>query len=172
MIFLLLLICFVLLVGIFFYWHRDNLLLKSRNGWPNIFLFGSLFIMICVTIGMNIPTHTSQEVASGRILFTLDVSRSMSARDYAGRTRLESAKAFIQYIVNKYPSHQYGLYVFAGEGMHILPFTQDTEVFLTLLKSVDEKSVYTQGSNFLTALEESLDRFQTPPFENDDIPGG
>jgi len=156
MVFLWLFVCFLLLVGMFFYWHRKTLSLTSRNGWPIIFLFGSLFLMICVTIWLTILVKAPQEVASGRILFTLDVSRSMLARESNGTTRLENAKAFIQYIVRTYPSHQYGLYIFAGEGMDILPFTQDSEVFLTLLQSVDEKSIYQQWSDFFTAMKESI----------------
>jgi len=128
--------------------------------------------MICVTIGLTILVKTPQEVASGRILFTLDVSRSMLAREANGTTRLDNAKAFIQYIISKYPSHQYGLYIFAGEGMDVLPFTQDAKVFLTLLKSVDEKSVYQQGSDIFAALWESIERFHPQDLESDEFPDG
>lgn len=70
------------------------------------------------------------------ILFVLDTSPSMAARDIAGMTRLEAAKQGIRTLVNGNRGAAFGLVAMASEAAAVVPPTTDHELFLRRLDSL------------------------------------
>ena len=93
------------------------------------------------------------------ITFVLEVSQSMNVEDIDGVSRLQTAKDYITKILQNTPAGEASLTVFAGDSMRILPFTQDKNLFLTFLRSVDEYNVTKQGTRIDLALEDALQNF-------------
>ncbi|WP_288584862.1 VWA domain-containing protein [uncultured Treponema sp.] len=70
------------------------------------------------------------------ILFVLDTSPSMAARDIANMTRLDAAKQGIRTLVNNNRGAAFGLVAMASEAAAIVPPTVDHELFLRRLDSL------------------------------------
>lgn len=88
------------------------------------------------------------------VLFVLDVSRSMDAKDAPdGGSRLEFAKKTIETIRKDAPQNSYGLVVFAGEPEILSPLTQDSSTFGRILSGISSKTIRNGGSNFFDAIE-------------------
>lgn len=93
------------------------------------------------------------------IMFLLDVSQSMYVHDLDGNNRLKAAKEGIYNVINAYPGWNYSLWIFAGESQRIIPFTQDTWLFLTVLHSLDSKNIAKQWTRLDLALEDGIQSF-------------
>lgn len=76
------------------------------------------------------------------IVFVLDVSPSMAARDFSGTRRIDAAKQAITNLLNSNQGVSYGLVAMAGEAAVSVPPTMDREIFLERL---DEISVGSLG---------------------------
>ncbi|PIE85564.1 hypothetical protein CSA08_01365 [Candidatus Gracilibacteria bacterium] len=87
----------------------------------------------------------------------------MNVRDvyynYSNISRIELSKKFILDYISKNPNNNYGLSVFAGEYIRILPFTKDYSIFETFLLGVDENNVTKFGSKYKNAVKNSLFAF-------------
>lgn len=88
----------------------------------------------------------------------LDVSKSMEIRDMPeNKSRLEYVKKRLWETLSKYTSLSLGLSIFAWEGMQVLPFTRDKDIFWTFLQSLNSDNLSVQGSRLdlwlLTAIE-------------------
>lgn len=70
------------------------------------------------------------------VLFALDASPSMAARDMAGESRLDAARASIRAFVLRRPGDACGLVVFGSEAALLVPPTRDHDTFLRRLDSV------------------------------------
>jgi len=75
----------------------------------------------------------------------------MLVQDVGGQTRLYSAKQNITELLQKIPL-SFGLTIFAGEAQRVLPFTSDRDLYLSVLRSVDDKNLRKQGSDLSAAL--------------------
>jgi len=97
------------------------------------------------------------------IVFTLDVSKSMKALDFQESSnlysRLQAAKWFIWDFISKFTWNKYALVVFAGDSMRVLPFSDDPNLFLTMLSWVDENNVTKQWTNIEDAINNWLKNF-------------
>lgn len=99
------------------------------------------------------------ETYTGNVLFLIDTSKSMDARDYDGVSRIEIAKQSIENYVVKHPENKYALSVFAWETLSLVPMMQTSNIFLNNLKSVSTNSIHIQGTDFENAFESALNRF-------------
>ncbi|AEE17510.1 VWA domain-containing protein [Treponema brennaborense] len=70
------------------------------------------------------------------ILFVLDVSPSMAAKDIAGMSRLEAAKQAVRVIVPEAGGTAFGLVALASEAALMVPPTLDREAFFARLNSL------------------------------------
>ena len=80
--------------------------------------------------------HFQQKVYSSRgadVLFVVDTSPSMAARDIAGMTRLEAAKQAIRMLEGEHKGCSVGLVEMAREAAVVVPPTMDHELFLRKL---------------------------------------
>ncbi|QFR39081.1 VWA domain-containing protein [Candidatus Gracilibacteria bacterium 28_42_T64] len=133
----------------------------------------SLVVSVCLGLSMiflsiNIfeikggPAQNVQELGGSNILFVLDVSKSMDALDFKNDrsviSRLSTAKIFINSYLDYSTNNSYGLFVFAGETLEILPFTRDLGLYKTILQGVDKNNVSKNGSEFI-GIFRSLSRF-------------
>lgn len=87
------------------------------------------------------------------LLFCLDVSNSMRARDVEP-SRLEAAKASIRSLVSELPAgHQVGLLAYAGNAQLKCPLTPNYTHFLSELERLSYNSVDVGGSNLGDAID-------------------
>jgi len=83
--------------------------------------------------------HHQEKVYTSKgtdILFVLDTSPSMAAKDIAGMTRLEAAKRGIHTMVNASRGASFGLVAMASEAAAVVPPTNDHDLFLQRLDSL------------------------------------
>ncbi len=128
-------------------------------------IFLSLAGLLIAYIGPTWGSATERVKSEGAdIVFTLDVSQSMRAFDFARGNRpidrLEMAKAMIKNFVQEHKNHRYGLVIFAGDAFTLSPITLDTDAFLNFVQTVDFSDVKKQGTNLRLALETSIERLQ------------
>lgn len=96
--------------------------------------------------------HVVEIERRGRdIVFILDVSKSMLARDVAPN-RLERAKLDIRDMVEKLDGDRIGLVVFAGKAVVRCPLTLDVGFFLNALDNVDVTSAPPGGTKIGDAI--------------------
>ncbi|MCD4812716.1 VWA domain-containing protein [bacterium] len=68
------------------------------------------------------------------IMLALDISGSMSARDFEPMNRLQAAKAELRRFLTKESNNRLGLVAFAAQAFTVCPLTLDYQVVLTLLE--------------------------------------
>lgn len=90
------------------------------------------------------------------VIFVLDVSKSMLAKDVAP-SRLKRAKADIIDGVRDMAGHRLGLVIFAGQEKEVTPLTYDHSHFIRRLREVDPSSVPLGGTNIGDGLRMALD---------------
>jgi Ca-activated chloride channel family protein len=98
------------------------------------------------------PRQIELEQRGQNLLFCVDVSNSMRARD-VDPSRLEAAKASIRSLVEGLPAgHQVGLMAYAGDAELKCPLTPNYRHMLTVLDRVTFNSVDVGGSNLGDAI--------------------
>lgn len=85
------------------------------------------------------------------VIFILDISNSMDAQDILP-SRLERAKLIIADLIERLPTVQLGMVIFASEAYVQLPLTTDKRTVITFLNAISTQSITRQG----TALENAL----------------
>ncbi len=99
-------------------------------------------------IGTKLKTMKREGVD---IVFALDVSRSMDARDIAP-SRLEKSKLLISRIIDKLGADRIGIIVYAGTAKSLLPITTDHAAAKMFLDGANSNMLSSQG----TALSDAL----------------
>jgi len=98
------------------------------------------------------PRQIELEQRGQNLLFCVDVSNSMRARD-VDPSRLEAAKAAIRSLVEHLPAgHQVGLMAYAGNAELKCPLTPNYRHMLTVLDRLTYNSVDVGGSNLGDAI--------------------
>lgn len=124
-----------------------------------------LLALFFLGIGILRPLGESyEEEVSGSgmdLIVALDISKSMTAYDIEGNSRLSVAKVLLRNLVNGLKEDRVGLVVFAGETMVQSPLSYDKNAFLTFLERVDPTLLSEQGTNLGGAIQTSIDRFST-----------
>lgn len=101
-------------------------------------LCGAGFMLVVVALA-NPVVHHQERVYTSKgtdILFVLDVSPSMAARDIAGMTRLEAAKVGIRTMVDANRGAAFGVVAMASEAAAVVPPTSDHALFLQRLDAL------------------------------------
>lgn len=101
--------------------------------------FASLGFISLVIAYANPVIHHQEKVYSSHgadILYVLDTSPSMAARDMGDLTRMEAAKQAIKLLVNENTGDSVGLVEMAKETAVVVPPTLDREIFSKKLDSV------------------------------------
>ncbi len=93
-------------------------------------------MLFALTEPVIFKTEPVYSGSGNSIMFLIDISPSMAAKDIDGKTRLESAKKIIQKFVAKYPGDSFGISALASSAALIIPPTIDKQVFLSRLDSL------------------------------------
>lgn len=91
------------------------------------------------------------------VIFLLDISKSMLARDLKPN-RLERAKIAINDVLDRMEGDRVGLVVFAGQAALKCPLTHDYNFFRTVLNRVSVRDVSRGGSLIGDAIRMAVDR--------------
>lgn len=128
-----------------------------------IFLILSFFVLSIAIFWIKVFKTENNSYLWTNVVFVLDVSKSMKALDFSNNnetySRLSAAKKFISDFVIKNPWNRYALTVFAWDAERVLPFTNDANLFLTILSWVDENNVTIQWTNLKEAINSWLRNF-------------
>lgn len=146
--------------------HSQRRLMRSRLGgktegkWNlKDWLWISVFVLL--TLALTRPGYQPQRFSieqSGRdVVFALDVSRSMLARD-AYPSRLEAAKQGIRDCLDGFEGEQVGLVIYAGSSSISCPLTTDYDFVRYMLSQIQPRSVEYGGSLLLSAIEKCVDQ--------------
>lgn len=120
----------------------------------------AMFAVVAVSIAIAQPQSDPREVdveAKGRdVVFLVDVSRSMLARDVAPN-RLDKSKLWINDLVDELGNDRVGLVAFAGSSVVLSPLTTDRLFFKLALEELSPKSVLVGGTNIGDAIRKTMD---------------
>lgn len=126
------------------------------------YLLGILFLIIA----MSDPAWGNKPVKEDRegleIVFLVDISRSMLADDGQG-SRLEKSVGFMNGMIQYFPEAWFGITVFKGQGMKLVPVTEDRAYLSTVLPFISPSLMTTPGTDIVSGLTEARDSFS----END-----
>lgn len=95
--------------------------------------------VLCVVALAEPTVHRDERVYTTRgadILFVLDTSPSMAARDINGMRRIEAAKSAIEMLARNNSGASYGLVSMGSEAALVVPSTVDLEYFKSRVDSV------------------------------------
>lgn len=95
------------------------------------------FIFLVIALARPQSELSSDEINTEGIdiMLALDISTSMSARDFKP-DRLEAAKSVAMQFIKDRPNDRIGLVVFAGESFTQCPITIDHQILLNLFKDI------------------------------------
>lgn len=99
-----------------------------------------LISFVLTVVAFSEPVvHHQERVYTSRgtdVLFVVDTSPSMAARDINGMTRIGAAISTIEKIVMTNPGASYGLIAMGSEASVLVPLTNDKETFVKRLSSL------------------------------------
>ena len=137
-----------------FLWFRQRTPVGRKR--PLAILPGMAFLLLALGYDLGPSTSPIPTDGGGDILFCLDVSRSMLARDFPP-DRLTKAKAAIHNILRQSPQDRFGLVAFAGSARLLAPLTRDRESLGEILDPVGPLFVDRGGTDFGQALSLALE---------------
>lgn len=139
-----------------------NFLFKSKLPSIKGRFFGAAVLLIglaAAIIGLADPYYlmpvTKKIYRNVRIIFCLDVSRSMAFAEDIKPNRLAAAKEEIKDAYNSLEGiYEVGLIPFAGDpNLFYAPISSSGKIFLTMLAEADAETVFSQGSDLLGVFE-------------------
>ncbi len=128
----------------------------ARRGWRRGLAVGALALFVVAAAGPEVGGKTVLLPQRGLdVLFVIDVSRSMRARDVLP-DRLERAKAEIGAVLPRLSDHRVGIVAFAGTAFVQCPLTSDTEAVRLFLNDLTPDTVPQGGTALSAGLEVAL----------------
>jgi Ca-activated chloride channel family protein len=104
---------------------------------PEAFLIASMCLAVIVIARPRSSTKTDKATSEGiDIMFDMDVSTSMLARDF-DPDRISAAKDIAIEFIAQRPSDRMGIVVFAGESYTQCPLTTDRATLINLMKEIE-----------------------------------
>ncbi len=138
----------------------DSLMGRSRSWNTRLRVFvltaGLSLIILAVARPQSDPREIEVETKGRDVVFMLDVSRSMLARDVAP-TRLDKAKLWINDLVDELGGDRFALVGFAGSSTVASPLTNDRLFFKLALEELSPESVVVGGTNIGDALRRTME---------------
>ncbi len=113
-------------------------------------------ILVAIAGPESDPREIEVESRGRDVVFLVDVSRSMLARDVAPN-RLEKAKLWIADLVDELGNDRVGLVGFAGSSSVLSPLTTDRMFFKLALEELSPQSVLVGGTNIGDAIRKTMD---------------
>jgi hypothetical protein len=97
----------------------------------------------------------ASSVEGRSVLWIIDVSKSMDARDMAGdgrESRLDRAKKLVSEAIGRFRGSEQGLAIFAGDSVTVSPLTRDADTLLSFVAGLDTDAVSKGGTDLAGAL--------------------
>ena len=140
---------------------RLDLQLKQQGHRMNYSTLFKIIGFICLCVALMRPVWDPKKIGieqNGRdLIFVLDVSRSMLAKD-SRPNRLEVAKAAIEQCLKSKRGNRYALMAFAGSASIRCPLTRDQRFFRKMLRELSPDSVAQGGTRMEDALTKVVDK--------------
>ncbi len=134
---------------------------KARVIWKLVFIFLAFSSVLFAYAAPQIGTRLKEVNRKGiEIVIALDVSNSMLADDIKPN-RLKKAKYTISKLVDNLGNDRVGLVAFAGQSFLQCPMTSDKSALKMYLDIISTKDIATQGTNFSSAINQSLKAIQS-----------
>ncbi|MFQ3620437.1 MAG: VWA domain-containing protein [Spirochaetales bacterium] len=119
----------------------------------------ALFSIALGTLGITWGRTAVEEDRAGLdIIFALDISRSMLVQDVSP-SRLEYAKQIAQSVVTHSSDARFGIVIFKGTALRVIPLTKDRITVERFLKEVEPSFLGSKGTNLAEALQISKNSF-------------
>lgn len=118
-----------------FEWKRPS---RSFFSVVSHMLFGLGYILLVAALANPVIRHQEKVYTSrgAEVLFVIDISPSMAARDIGGLTRLEASKNVIHQIMEDNTGLSVGIVEMAKDASVVVPPTLDRNVFFQKLDSL------------------------------------
>ncbi len=157
-------IVFILLILI--WWFLFFSLFKKQNKISIILLVISyLFLIINIFEIKWWYTNWINNVEWTKIVFAVDISKSMLAKDIKKDdlrvSRLEWVKWLINDFINTNTLNKYGLIAFAWESLEVIPFTDDLWVFSTIMQWINNSNISKNGTDLSKVLNSIYTYFKS-----------
>lgn len=132
---------------------------QSLRVWIGQLFKGLGFVCFCLALMRPVwnPVQMGVEQSGRDLIFVLDVSRSMLAKD-CRPNRLEVAKAAIEQCLKNNRGDRYALLAFAGSASIRCPLTRDQRFFRKMLSEISPDSVAQGGTRIEDALTKVVDK--------------
>jgi Ca-activated chloride channel homolog len=129
---------------------------QARRAWRRGLAVLSLLLFVVAAAGPQLGDRIELLPQRGLdVLFVIDVSRSMRARDVLP-DRLERAKAEISAVLPRLAEHRVGVVAFAGTAFVQCPLTTDIEAVRMFLAHLRPETVPQGGTALAAGLEVAL----------------
>ncbi len=125
------------------------------------FFFALLILSVILALAKPLWGYNNQvepQVKNLQIVFVLDISRSMLARDIVP-SRLKRSVKFLSELYEIFQNDELGLVVFKGRPQILVPLSHDKLVFPSLFPQLDSDILQTPGSNVANAVVEATRLF-------------
>lgn len=142
-------------------WRSGLLMDVFQVKW---FFSSLLFILFVIFVILSLAEFTGRgkttlKSSSGvDIIFAVDISGSMLATDVYP-TRLKRSTDLISAFIENLPGERFGLVVFKGSGIKIIPLTEDSSSLSTVLPYLNPDMFSSTGSNLEDGIKTSLSSF-------------
>jgi Ca-activated chloride channel homolog len=133
---------------------------RPGTGWTLWIRLGVMLLLLAASARPR-WVHSEQPLRSSGldIMLALDMSGSMSARDFEPLNRLQAAKAVLREFITAEHDNRLGLVAFAARAYTVCPLTLDYQVLLELLDHL-EIGMTTDGTAIGMALAAGLNRLK------------
>ncbi len=128
------------------------------------FFSSLLFVLFSVSVILALVEFSGSgrkmvEPSSGvDIVFSVDISRSMTASDISP-SRLQRSGDLISALVENLTGERFGLTVFKGEGMKIIPITEDSLAVSSVLPYLSPDMFTSSGSSLEAGITTGINSF-------------
>jgi Ca-activated chloride channel family protein len=145
---------------------------SARRAWRRGLGIFAVALLVVAAAGPEAGARTEMLPQRGLdVLFVVDVSRSMRARDVLP-DRLERAKAEIGAVLHRLEDHRVGIVAFAGSAFVQCPLTSDIEAVRLFLNDLSPESVPQGGTSLKAGLEVALNAIRGDADGQRDESGG
>ena len=120
-----------------------------------------VFIVFTVLSLVGFPGReypVTYEPSGTDIVFAVDISESMKAADISP-SRLEMSKRIIRSVCESSRGGRFGIVIFRGTGINIIPVTEDRESIFTFLEFLGSDLMTSPGTDIQSGLEAAVEAF-------------
>lgn len=133
---------------------------RPGSGWREIIQLSLMALLILAAARPHVAAPVELRQTSGLdIMLALDISGSMSARDFDELNRLQAAKEVLRQFLARAKQDRIGLVAFAARAYHVCPLTVDYQVLNLLLDHL-QIGMTTDGTAIGMAITSAVNRLK------------